>query len=101
LTSTRSLSGSAGHQDGDARHHAEHRERPVCHAWAPEDLALLIEPPLFDLARRQGEEIVRQGLAHAEPFAGPGTTRELLAGLADGACRRPVTGWHGRYGRAR
>ena len=31
----------------------------VCHAWAPEDLALPIEPPLFDLARRQGEEIVQ------------------------------------------
>jgi nucleotide-binding universal stress UspA family protein len=51
----------------------------VCHAWAPEDLALLLEPRLFDLAGRQGEEIVRQGLSHAEPFAGPGGVQPLLA----------------------
>ena len=51
----------------------------VCHAWAPEDLALPIEPPLFDLARRQGEEIVQRGLVHAEPFAGPGGVQPLLA----------------------
>jgi nucleotide-binding universal stress UspA family protein len=51
----------------------------VCHAWAPEDLALAIEPPLFDLALRQGEEIVQQGLVHAEPFAGPGGVQPLLA----------------------
>ena len=51
----------------------------VCHAWAPEELALPIEPPLFDLVRRQGEEIVQQGLVHAEPFAGPGGVQPLLA----------------------
>jgi nucleotide-binding universal stress UspA family protein len=51
----------------------------VCHAWAPEDLALLIEPPLFGLARRQGEEIAQRGLRHAGPFAGPGGVQPLLA----------------------
>jgi nucleotide-binding universal stress UspA family protein len=52
----------------------------VCHAWAPEDLGLLlIEPPLFDLARRHGEEIVQRGLQHAGQFAGPGGVRPLLA----------------------
>ncbi len=51
----------------------------VCHAWAPDDLALLMEPSLFDLARCQGEEIVQQGLSHAEPFAGPGGVQPLLA----------------------
>jgi nucleotide-binding universal stress UspA family protein len=51
----------------------------VCHAWAPEDLALLIEPPLFDLAQRQGEEIIQRGVQHAEPFAGPGGVQSLLA----------------------
>lgn len=50
----------------------------VCHAWAPEDLALLTEPPLFDLARELGEEVVRQGVARAEPFAGPGGVQPLL-----------------------
>ena len=51
----------------------------VCHAWAPEDLALLIEPALFDLARRQGEEIAQRGLRHAGQFAGPGGAQPLLA----------------------
>jgi nucleotide-binding universal stress UspA family protein len=52
----------------------------VCHAWAPEDLALLSESPLLDLARRQGEEIVQRGLQHARPFAGTGGVQPLLAG---------------------
>jgi nucleotide-binding universal stress UspA family protein len=51
----------------------------VCHAWAPEELALLMEPPLFDLALRQGEEVVQEGLVHAELFAGPGGVQPLLA----------------------
>lgn len=51
----------------------------VCHAWAPEDLALLIDPPLLDVTRRQGEQIVERGVRHAEPFAGPGGVQLLLA----------------------
>jgi nucleotide-binding universal stress UspA family protein len=51
----------------------------VCHAWAPEDLALLIDPRLLDVARRQGEEIVDRGVQHAEPFAGPGGVDPMLA----------------------
>lgn len=52
----------------------------VCHVWAhEEDLAQLIEPPMFDLARRQGEEIVNRGLHHAEPITGPGGVQPLLA----------------------
>jgi nucleotide-binding universal stress UspA family protein len=51
----------------------------VCHAWAPEDLALLIDPPLLDVTRRQGEEIAERGVRHAEPFAGPGGVQPLVA----------------------
>jgi nucleotide-binding universal stress UspA family protein len=51
----------------------------VCHAWAPEDLALIIDPPLLDVTRRQGEEIVERGVQHAEPFAGPGGVQPLVA----------------------
>ena len=50
----------------------------VCHAWAPEDLALPFDPPMFDLVRQQGEEIVNQGLHHAEPMTGPGGVQPLL-----------------------
>ena len=51
----------------------------VCHAWAPEDLALLSESPLLDLARRQGEEISQRGLQHAGPFAGTGGVHSAAA----------------------
>ena len=51
----------------------------VCHAWAPEDLALLIDPPLIDVARRHSEEIAERGVQHAEPFAGPGGVQPLQA----------------------
>jgi nucleotide-binding universal stress UspA family protein len=44
----------------------EARERgtrlTVCHAWAPEDRMLPVEPLVFDLTRQQGEEIMNQGL---------------------------------------
>lgn len=50
----------------------------VCHAWAPGDLALPTEPSMFDLLRWQGEEIVNQGLHHAEPTAGPEDVQPLL-----------------------
>lgn len=51
----------------------------VCHAWAPMDLELPVESPMFDLARQQGEEIVNRGLHHAEPIAGRGGVQPLLA----------------------
>lgn len=43
----------------------------VCHAWAPVDLALLIEPPLSHLARRQGEEIVQRACGTPGRSRGP------------------------------
>jgi nucleotide-binding universal stress UspA family protein len=51
----------------------------VCHAWAPEELSVLTDPSLYDLAQRQGEEILERGVQHAEPFAGPGGVQPLLA----------------------
>lgn len=50
----------------------------VCHAWAPEHLALPIESPTFDLLRQQAEEIVNRGLHHAEPIAGLGGVQPLM-----------------------
>src|SRR6185437_9012698 len=50
----------------------------ICHAWAPEELALPAEPAIFDLARWQGEEIMSRGLRGAEPIAGPGGVQPLL-----------------------
>jgi nucleotide-binding universal stress UspA family protein len=50
----------------------------VCHAWAPEELSLVFEPHVFELARSHGEEIVSRGVQHAEPFAGPGGVQPLL-----------------------
>jgi nucleotide-binding universal stress UspA family protein len=44
----------------------------ICYAWAPEYLSLNIEPPLYEFEKQRGEEIMRRGVEHAEPFAGPG-----------------------------
>jgi len=52
----------------------------ICHAWAPEDLSLLIEPPLFEQARQRGEEIVDQGLRYVEPIVGADGAEKLLVG---------------------
>lgn len=52
----------------------------VCHAWVPEDMALVIEPPLFEQARQHGADIVAQGLRFAEPIVGAGGVDSLLVG---------------------
>ena len=69
----------------------------VCHAWAPEELSLVFEPTVFELARSHGEKIVERGMKHARPFAGPGGVRPLLvSGVpARVLCERgrPSTRW--------
>jgi nucleotide-binding universal stress UspA family protein len=50
----------------------------VCHAWAPEELSLVFERHVFELARSHGDEIVERGVEHAAPFAGPGGVQPLL-----------------------
>ena len=50
----------------------------VCHAWAPEELSLVFEPAMFELARSHGEKIVNRGVEHARPFAGRGGVQPLL-----------------------
>lgn len=51
----------------------------ICHAWAPEYLALNIEPPLYELEKRRGQEILERGVRYAEPFVGPSGVGTLLA----------------------
>lgn len=51
----------------------------ICHAWTPEYLALNIEPPLYELEQRRGEEIVGRGVQYAEPIVGPGGVGTILA----------------------
>jgi nucleotide-binding universal stress UspA family protein len=51
----------------------------ICHAWAPEYVSLTLEPPLYELEQRRGEEILSRGMRHAEPFVGPGGVGTLLA----------------------
>jgi nucleotide-binding universal stress UspA family protein len=51
----------------------------ICHAWAPEYVSLNLEPPLYELEQRRGEQILSHGVRHAEPFAGPGGVGTLLA----------------------
>lgn len=50
----------------------------VCHAWAPEELSLIFEPTVFELAQSHGDKIVKRGVEHAGPFAGPGGVQPLL-----------------------
>jgi nucleotide-binding universal stress UspA family protein len=50
----------------------------ICYAWAPEYLALNIEPQLYEFEQRRGEEILDRGVRYAEPFAGPGGVGTLL-----------------------
>jgi nucleotide-binding universal stress UspA family protein len=52
----------------------------ICHAWAPEDLALLTEPALFEQARDRGAEILDQGLRNIEPIMGANGAEKLLVG---------------------
>lgn len=80
----------------------------VCHAWAPEDLELPVEPPAGDLARWQAEEIADRGLRDAEPIAGSDGVRPLLVcgPPARVLCERSATagmvvaGYRGRGGLA-
>ena len=51
----------------------------ICHAWTPEYLALSIEPPMYELEQRRGEEILGHGVHCAEPLVGPGGVGTLLA----------------------
>jgi nucleotide-binding universal stress UspA family protein len=64
----------------------------ICYAWAPEDLALTIEPSLYESEKRRGEEILARGVEHAEPFAGPGGVGTLLVGGAPARvlCERSI-----------
>jgi len=58
--------------------HARGTELRMCLAWAPEDLALLIEPSVYGLAEKKGEEILAEGVRHAEAMLGPGWIRPAL-----------------------
>jgi nucleotide-binding universal stress UspA family protein len=51
----------------------------ICHASAPEYPALAIEPPLYELQKRRGEEIMGCGVQYAEPIVGFGGVGTLLA----------------------
>lgn len=51
----------------------------VCLAWAPQFLAVLDEPAVYDLARQRGEEILASGVRYAETMLGPGRVTPLLA----------------------
>jgi len=57
----------------------------VCHAWAPDYLALLSEAPVFDLAQCRGEEILSLGLHYAEITVGSSGVWPLLMRGSD-AC---------------
>lgn len=57
----------------------------VCHAWAPEDLALLTESALFEQARQRGEQLLDQALRYIEPIVGADGAEKLLA---DGSAAR-------------
>jgi nucleotide-binding universal stress UspA family protein len=80
----------------------------VCHAWAPGDLALPVEPSTFDLVRWQAEEVLNRGLHDAEPIAGPGGAQPLLVSGApaqvlcehSGTAGMVVVGSRGRGGLA-
>ena len=50
----------------------------ICHAWVPEDLALLLEPPLFEQARQHGASLLDHGLRLVEPILGADGADSLL-----------------------
>jgi nucleotide-binding universal stress UspA family protein len=66
----------------------------ICHAWAPEDLALVLEPPLFEQARQQGADIIARGLSLVAPIVGPDGADSLLecGSAARMLCERSGTG---------
>lgn len=51
----------------------------VCLAWAPQFLAMLDEPAVYDLARQRGEEILASGVRYAETMLGQGRVSSQLA----------------------
>lgn len=66
----------------------------VCLAWAPEDLAILGEPSVYDLAQRKGEQILAEGRKQAESVLGPEMVRPMLerGPAARVLCERSGTG---------
>jgi nucleotide-binding universal stress UspA family protein len=53
----------------------------VCLAWAPGQIALPADSPVYGLMRQYGQEILDRGLFYAESALGPG---RVLPALADG-----------------
>jgi nucleotide-binding universal stress UspA family protein len=51
----------------------------VCVAWAPEYLALLDDPAVYQLARQRGEEILARGVRFADSALDSGDVRAALA----------------------
>jgi nucleotide-binding universal stress UspA family protein len=51
----------------------------VCLAWAPQYLAMLDEPAVYDLARKKGEQALASGLRYARSVLGDGSVVPLLA----------------------
>lgn len=75
----------------------EARERrtvlTLCLAWAPEYLAMLREASAYDLAEREGNEILAPGAEYARSVLGPEAVRAILArgSAARVLCERSVT----------
>lgn len=44
----------------------------IFHAWAPEYLALNIEPPLYGIERQHGAELLARAVRYTEPIVGSG-----------------------------
>ncbi len=65
----------------------------MCLAWAPGQIALPADSPVYDLMRRYGHEILDRGLFYAESALGPGRVRPALVdGLAaEVLCERSRT----------
>jgi nucleotide-binding universal stress UspA family protein len=51
----------------------------ICLTFAPQYLAVLGEPSVYDLARCKGEQVLAQGCKRAESLLGPGMVRSVLA----------------------
>ena len=65
----------------------------VCLAWAPQYLAMLDDPAVYDLARQRGEEILASGVWYAKTVLGHGRVTALLArgSAAHELCERSAT----------
>jgi nucleotide-binding universal stress UspA family protein len=51
----------------------------VCLAWAPQSVAMLEKPALYDLARKEGEQLLAAGLRYARSVLGTELAVPLLA----------------------